>query len=140
VARSHLLLLFHARAAFSSQELREKTPPQHGCIMVGADNGALQNYRGSARHREKFGLIPPQSLAGAARSGSGVSRNARLKGQLLSRARGSVRKAGERSTKGECGSSRYVHEVLKGVPSTPWRVREPSGKISHLSSFTTWRK
>jgi hypothetical protein len=45
-AGSHLLLLFHARAAFLSQELREKTPLQHGCILVGADNGALQNDRG----------------------------------------------------------------------------------------------
>jgi hypothetical protein len=36
----------------------------------------------------KFGLVPPQPPAGAARSGCGVSRNARYTGQLLSRARG----------------------------------------------------
>jgi hypothetical protein len=92
--------LCNARAAFILQELCEKTPPQHGCILVGADNGALQNDRGGARHREKFGLVLPQPLAGAARSGCGVSRNARHTGQLLSRARGIVRKAGERSTRG----------------------------------------
>jgi hypothetical protein len=62
--------------------------PYISCILVGAVNGALQNVRGGARHREKFGLVPPQSLAGAARSVCGVSCNARHTGQLLSRARG----------------------------------------------------
>jgi hypothetical protein len=70
------------------QDLREKTPLQHGSILIGAESGALQNDRGGARHREKFGLVSPQLLAGAVRSGSGVSRNARHTGQLLSRARG----------------------------------------------------
>jgi hypothetical protein len=105
VAGSHLLLLFHARAAFISQELREKTPSQHGRILVGAENRALQNDRGGTRHREKFGLVHPQPLSGTARSGCGVSRNARHTGQLLSLG-GSVGKAGERSTNGECGSCR----------------------------------
>jgi hypothetical protein len=81
-------LLFHDQAAFLSQELREKTPLQHGCILVGADNRALQNDRGGARHREKFGLVPPLPLAGAARYDCGVSCNARHTGQLLSWARG----------------------------------------------------
>jgi hypothetical protein len=139
VAGSHLLLLFHARAAFLSHELREKTPLQHECILVGVDNGALQNDRGGARHREKFGLIPPQRLAGAGRSSCGVSRNARHTGQLLSRARGQRAERGERSTKGECGSSTQVHGVLEGVPSKPCRVRD-AFKIEHLSLLTTWRK
>jgi hypothetical protein len=39
---------------------------------------------------------------------------------------GSVRKAGERSTKGECGSTRQVHGMLEGVPSTRCRVRDAS--------------
>jgi hypothetical protein len=37
---------------------------------------------------------------------------------------GSVGKAGERSTKGECWGSRQVHGVLEGVPRTPCRVRD----------------
>jgi hypothetical protein len=83
-----LLLLSHTRAAFISQEFREKTPPQHGRILVGADNGARQNDRDGAHHREKFGLVPPSPSAGDARSGCGVRRNARYTGQLLSRATG----------------------------------------------------
>jgi hypothetical protein len=134
-----LLLLLHARAAFISQDLRKKTPPQRGRILVGADNGALKNDRGGVRHREKFGPVPPQPLAGAARSGCGVSHNARHSGQLLSRARGSVGKAGERSTKGECGKSRQVYGVLGEVQSTSCRVRD-AFKIEYRSLFTTWQK
>jgi hypothetical protein len=88
VAGSQLQSLFHARAAFISQELREKTPPQHGFILVDADNGALQNDKAGARHSEKLSLVPPQPHAGAARSGCGVSRYARHTAQLLPRARG----------------------------------------------------
>jgi hypothetical protein len=47
---------------------------------------------------------------------------------------GSVRKAGERSTKGECGSTRQVHGVLEGVPSTRCRVRTPS-KLSFFPIY-----
>jgi hypothetical protein len=67
----------------------------NGRMSKSADVSLLAPYKGfaerqggSARHREKFGLVPPQPLAGAARSGSGVSCNARHTGQLLSRARG----------------------------------------------------
>jgi hypothetical protein len=52
---------------------------------------------------------------------------------------GTVRKAGERSTKGECGSSRQVHGVLDGVPRRRCRVRD-AFTIEHLSLFTTLRK
>jgi hypothetical protein len=52
---------------------------------------------------------------------------------------GSMRKAGERSTKGECGSSRQVHGVVEGVPSTRCRVRD-AFKNEDFSLFATWQK
>jgi hypothetical protein len=130
VTGSHLLLLFQARAAFLSQELREKTPLQHGCILVGADNGDLHNERGGARHREKVGWFHPSPLPGLPAPVAASVVNARHAGQLLPRAGGSVRKAGIRPTNGECGCGRQVHGVLEGVPSAPCRMLDAYKKRS----------
>jgi hypothetical protein len=45
---------------------------------------------------------------------------------------GSVGKAGERSTRGDCGSSRQVHGVLEGVPAHPAGCGTPLSKIEYL--------
>jgi hypothetical protein len=76
----------------------------------------------------KFGLVPPLPLAGAARSGCGLSRNARHTGQLLSRARG--QRAESKQEKGlrkasvglvgkytACSKASRAHPAGLGIPS-----------------------
>jgi hypothetical protein len=121
-----LLAGFQWRVVICYRTAREDASPA-GCILVGADNGALHNDTGGACHRQKFGLVPPQPLAALPALVAESVVTPVIQGNCCRGHGGSVWKAGERSTK--CYALLRMRPLL--IPCAECSVVISCGKVDY---------